>query len=231
MGGVDYITKPFFLNEVLCRVKTHITIYRNERTLAKEIAAKEQIQAELETANKKLEKLVHLDALTEVANRRHFDEHLFKEWYRLKREKLPLSLIMADVDYFKSYNDHYGHLVGDDCLKSIAQTIKPLAKRPADLVARYGGEEFGIILPNTPLKGAMDVGEKIHREIIQLAIVHEKSQVSQYVTLSLGVATMIPTHESSYKDLINMADQALFQAKKQGRNRLVRSSESKLKLI
>lgn len=218
-GGVDYIIKPFFFAEVLCRIKTHITIYRQKRSLAMEIAKKEKIQAELEQASRTLERLANLDGLTEVANRRHFDRYLATEFLRLKREKLPLSLIMIDVDDFHSYNNLYGHLEGDDCLIKIVQTMKNVLKRPADLLVRYGGEEFAVILPNTPLNGAIEVAREIQEEISNLAIIHEDSMVSEYVTLSLGIASMIPTSELSPQNLIKKADVALFQAKKQGKNR------------
>lgn len=221
MGGVDYITKPFFLPEVLCRVETHVTIYRQRKSLIREIAEKQKIQAKLEAANKELERLANIDGLTEIANRRLFDEYLSQEWHRLKREQLPLSLIMIDVDSFKLYNDTYRHLAGDNCLKNIAQTINHVVKRPADLVARYGGEEFAVILPNTPLEGAVEVAKNISTEIRQLGIIHEKSSVSEYVTLSLGIASLIPTAESSPSYLIDIADKALSQAKQEGKNRFV----------
>ncbi len=224
VGGIDYITKPFFLPEVLCRVETHLTIYRHKNILAKEITEKIKVQKQLETANQQLQKLANLDGLTNIANRRYFDEYLSKEWNRLKREKLPLSLIMIDVDYFKLYNDTYGHLAGDDCLKKIAQTMDCVVKRPADLTARYGGEEFVIVLPNTTEEGAQQIAQQIAQQLSELAIPHQNSLIAKEITLSLGIASLIPDHNLSPFDLIHLADQALFQAKKQGRNRIIVNS-------
>jgi diguanylate cyclase (GGDEF)-like protein/PAS domain S-box-containing protein len=184
-----------------------------ERTLA--LAERE---AALQQANLELERLVSIDGLTQVANRRCFDQFIAQEWQRLAREKQPLSLIFCDVDYFKLYNDHYGHQQGDDCLKKIAQAMSQVVKRPADLVARYGGEEFAIILPNTLTEGAITVAQAIQTEIQQLKLQHEHSKVSLYVTISLGIATIIPDVEQSPELLINQADTALYAAKKQGRN-------------
>jgi diguanylate cyclase (GGDEF)-like protein len=176
---------------------------------------------ELHDLNTKLHRLANLDGLTGVANRRCFDETLEHEWRRLSRDKQPLSLILGDIDYFKLYNDNYGHLPGDDCLKKVAQAISNVIHRPADLVARYGGEEFAVILPNTPTSGAIQVAEKILEEIRQLQLPHKASKVQSYVTMSLGVATMVPTLGLSETTLIDQADEFLFQAKKEGRDRVV----------
>ncbi|GAA6622168.1 diguanylate cyclase domain-containing protein [Scytonema sp. NUACC26] len=178
----------------------------------------------LHQANHELERLINLDGLTQVANRRRFDQVLELEWYRLSREQLPLSLILCDVDYFKRYNDTYGHIAGDVCLQKIAQTISDSAKRPADLVARYGGEEFAVLLPNTSLEGAMKVADLIQQQIQELYLPHIESHISQYVTLSLGVSTLVPTYEESKEILIRVADRALYEAKKRGRNRIVAES-------
>jgi diguanylate cyclase (GGDEF)-like protein len=218
IGGVDYITKPFFLPEVLCRIDTHITIYRHKKILAQEIAEKEKIQRKLEKVNQQLKKIANLDGLTEIPNRRLFDEYLAKEWQRLKREQKPLSLIMVDVDYFKAYNDNYGHLAGDDCLKQIAQALEHVIKRPADLVARYGGEEFVVVLPNTSQEGAQKIAQEIQTKMSDLAIPHKYSLISQQITLSLGISTITPHNSLSPFELVNCADQALYQAKQQGRN-------------
>lgn len=177
----------------------------------------------LKLANQKLRLLASLDGLTQVANRRRFDEYLDQEWRRMKREKMPLSLIICDVDYFKLYNDNYGHQAGDDCLKKIAQTIRQALNRPGDLVARYGGEEFAIILPNTNPEGAVTVAENIRLEVQNLHILHSQSHISEFVTISLGVASMIPQAEKSPEELISLADQALYHAKNQQRNCTVKS--------
>ncbi len=173
----------------------------------------------LRKAYVELERLAKIDSLTEVANRRYFEEYLEREWKRLAREKQPLSLILCDVDCFKFYNDFYGHQAGDHCLKEIAQAISRSARRPADLVARYGGEEFVIILPNTTLAGSLQVAHLIREEIHNLKIIHEKSTVDSFVTVSLGVASTIPHLELSILTLIRVADEALYQAKNTGRNR------------
>lgn len=175
----------------------------------------------LEKANNKLNRLAKLDGLTKVANRRQFDQQLEQEWQRLTRESQPLSLILCDIDYFKNYNDTYGHLAGDDCLQKVVHAIKKAVRRPADLVARYGGEEFAVILPNTPKSGAITVAENIRSQVHRLHICHAGSHVSPWVTLSLGIATMIPTLEEVPAKLIAQADMALYQAKTQGRDRVV----------
>lgn len=179
---------------------------------------RKQAESKLFAANQKLIILATLDDLTAVANRRYFNEHLAREWRRLKRDQTPLSLILCDVDYFKHYNDYYGHLAGDETLKQVAQAIKKVVKRPADLVARYGGEEFIILLPNTSMAGAMQVGELIRQQVEQLKIPHAQSLASNYVTLSLGISSLVPCLNDAPEVLIKMADEALYAAKRQGRN-------------
>jgi diguanylate cyclase (GGDEF)-like protein len=175
--------------------------------------------AALEKANKELHRMVLLDGLTQVANRRCLDEYLQQQWTLLTRLQQPLSLILADVDEFKRYNDRYGHLVGDDCLKQIAQAIRLALKRPTDLVARYGGEEFAIVLPLTNPDGARQVAETMASVITQLKIPHVTSPVSDRVTLSLGISSIVPQVGLSLETLIATADSALYQAKQEGRNR------------
>jgi phosphoserine phosphatase RsbU/P len=176
---------------------------------------------ELACATQLLEKLVNTDGLTQIANRRCFDNRLEQEWQRLYREKQPLTLLLFDVDYFKRYNDSYGHQLGDQCLIKLAQAVGQVVCRPADLVARYGGEEFVVILPNTDIEGAITVADRIHAAIQALNILHRASEVSDTVTISLGIALLIPTSELSPTSLIHQADQALYSAKQQGRNRSV----------
>ncbi|MEH2139676.1 diguanylate cyclase domain-containing protein [Nostoc sp.] len=185
-----------------------------ERT-AELVIAKEKV----EDANQKLEQLVNLDGLTQVANRRCFDGRLQAEWKRLAREQQPLSLILCDVDKFKLYNDYYGHLGGDDCLITIAQTMQQMVHCPGDLVARYGGEEFSVLLPNTDLLGAIKVAESIQQAIHNKAIPHAQSDIKDIVTLSLGVSSVIPTCDINPHTLILSADQALYNAKHKGRDR------------
>jgi diguanylate cyclase (GGDEF)-like protein/PAS domain S-box-containing protein len=176
---------------------------------------------QMEIANAELKRLACLDGLTQVANRRHFNEYLEREWRRMIREQNPIALILCDIDYFKLYNDTYGHLPGDSCLQQVADAIKRAVKRPADLVARYGGEEFAIVLPNTNAEGALTVAEEIRAYVAALQIVHAESKTSKYVTLSLGVAVTIPTLHGSYQELIRTADLRLYEAKSQGRDRIV----------
>jgi len=192
-------------------------------SLAKQLAIaiqQAQLFEQLESANQKLKNMAYLDFLTQVPNRRRFDEQLESEWQRLAREQKPLSLIMCDIDFFKLYNDTYGHLIGDSCLQQVAQAIERAVERPADLVARFGGEEFAIVLPYTSIQGSINVAEKIQSHIADLKIAHESSISSPYVTLSLGIACMVPVTSHSPSILVSMADQALYQAKADGRNQI-----------
>ena len=160
------------------------------------------------------------DGLTQVANRRCFDDRLQIEWQRSLRQQEPLALILLDIDYFKHYNDHYGHQMGDDCLCQIAQTATQHMKRPTDLFARYGGEEFVVLLPNTDLEGAITVAKSIQSAIQRLGIPHQTSRVSQQVTVSMGIASVLPSAKLSPDDLITLADKHLYQAKERGRNQI-----------
>lgn len=177
--------------------------------------------AELEQANQKLLRLATLDGLTKIPNRRRFDDYLAREWKRHLRKQEPLALILIDIDYFKRYNDYYGHQGGDDCLVRVAQMIAQMARCSTDLVARYGGEEFAAILPYTNTQAALMLAESMRQAIASLAIPHAQSKVSSYVSLSLGVASLIPTPEITPEDLIARADKALYAAKNQGRNQAV----------
>lgn len=228
MGAVDYITKPFQIEEVLVRVTTHLKIChltraleQKNRLLQQEIEEHRRTENALQAANQELQRLAGLDSLTQIANRRHFEEYLDTEWRRHQREEQPLGLILSDIDYFKQYNDAYGHQLGDECLQQIAQTIKRQLKRPADLVARYGGEEFVIVLPNTDAAGALSVAKQIQSSISNLKLDHAKSEVSPFITLSLGVTSQIPARNGNPKQMVAVADRGLYEAKKQGRNRAV----------
>ncbi len=170
-----------------------------------------------------LQRLSTLDGLTEIGNRRLFDQVLDNEWKRSMRDQIPISLIMLDIDFFKLYNDTYGHQGGDTCLKQLAKALKDCVQRPADLVARYGGEEFAVILPETMLPGASKLAEAICLSIENLNIEHAKNSASPYVTVSLGVATLTPKHGVLCEQIIAKADKALYQAKESGRNQVVES--------
>jgi diguanylate cyclase (GGDEF)-like protein len=179
-------------------------------------AAKQQ----LEKANQELKRLAVYDDLTAIPNRRYFNQYIQQEWRRCLRNQQSLSLILCDVDYFKNYNDYYGHQAGDECLRRVAAVISHSLKRSADLVARYGGEEFAIILPNTDAYGAYFLAERIQANLFAQAIPHEHSYSSSYLTLSLGIATAIPASPSSPEALLALADQALYDAKEHGRNQI-----------
>ena len=205
LGAVDFITKPINTTIVRARVRTHLTL---------------KLQSDL------LRSMALIDGLTGVANRRKFNEDLLADWRQCFREKKPLSLILVDVDYFKLYNDRYGHQAGDDCLKSVAQTLSETVRRPYDLVARYGGEEFACILPNTVLSGAVEIAERMQERVRALGIEHSASDVDRVVTVSLGVATLTPTRELEFQALIEAADKQLYEAKKAGRARVSSSATS-----
>jgi diguanylate cyclase (GGDEF)-like protein len=206
-GAIDYVTKPIHWPVLLQRIKRLIH--------------QSQLQQQQELLTQELQKLAIIDELTQVANRRKFEVYFDQEWRRMAREQKPLSLILCDVDFFKSYNDTYGHRVGDRCLQKVAQAIKDAAKRSVDLVSRYGGEEFAIILPNTDVAGATQVAQQICSAVTRLAIPHNSSPVSCHVTLSAGVATIIPQPSSNCEEMIIAADKALYQAKSMGRDRVL----------
>lgn len=184
-----------------------------------EVNIRKQIEQELKDANKELKLISSRDGLTGIANRRYYDEYLAIEWERMARDRKPLSLLMCDIDFFKKYNDAYGHLEGDSCLKSVAQAIDDSCKRPADLAARYGGEEFAVILPDTDIDGAELVAESIREAINTLNIEHYDSPEG-HVTLSIGASTLIPVHGGEARGLVQRADAALYRAKTMGRNRV-----------
>ena len=207
-GAVDYVTKPIAPAVVLARVKTHV---------------------ELKRLRDRLEQMSTTDGLTGIANRRGFDACFAREWQRAVRMRSPLSLIMADIDHFKTFNDRYGHAVGDACLCKVAQAVAGTAARPADLVARYGGEEFIVLLPDTDVSGAMVLAEEMRRRVAALGIVHsacDDDEVVGRVTISLGAATRVPESGDDPAGLILRADEALYWAKEHGRDRAVTRMEA-----
>lgn len=218
-GATDYITKPLNPVELLARVHLALSLRREMecRNAREKLLG---VMRQLEEANQTLLHLSFWDGVTSVANRRGFDESLDREWRRGVRYKTPLSLIMIDIDCFKAYNDNYSHMSGDDCLRRVAKVLSSKIRRPGDFVARYGGEEFVVILPATHAEGAAIVAETLRAGVEGLGIPHAYSQISDRVTISLGVASTFPKLESSPVTLITTADKALYQAKREGRNRV-----------
>ncbi len=197
VGAVDFVTHPIDPAILRLRVRNQLALkyYRDV-----------------------LERLSVVDGLTGAANRRQFDTILDREWRRAKRLGKPVSLIMFDVDHFKKFNDHYGHLKGDDCLQRLAHLLEAMIHRPGDSAARYGGEEFAIILPETENTGAAIVAERVRQGVELLDIPHEASSVAKHVTISVGVATVVPSGEDLPETLVKLADQRLYEAKRAGRN-------------
>ena len=185
-----------------------------------DISKYKQVEVALQKANHELHRLAALDGLTQIANRRRFDDRLTQEWCRGQREKSYLAVILCDIDYFKDYNDTYGHLKGDETLYAVAQAISTALKRPTDLVARYGGEEFVMILPNTDINGAERVAHEVRQAVAALGIEHRNSRADGHITLSFGGAAVIPSPALSAKELVERADQALYRAKAEGRNKV-----------
>jgi len=214
-GAADFVTKPVQWAILLQRVRRMI--------------GQAHLYQQLETANQALLQLANLDGLTQIANRRRFDQHLEQEWRRLMRWSKTdpqgplhqsLALILCDIDYFKAYNDHYGHQAGDECLQQVARILQQRIQRPADLASRYGGEEFAITLPETPLAGALQVAHDIRAAIHAAHLPHRYSGVADHITLSFGVASLIPQANQGPEALIASADRLLYRAKQQGRDRI-----------
>ncbi|OIO59111.1 MAG: diguanylate cyclase response regulator [Alphaproteobacteria bacterium CG_4_10_14_0_2_um_filter_63_37] len=207
LGAVDYIKKPFSPGIVRARVRTHLDLKR-QRDL--------------------LEKMAFIDGLTGIPNRRRFDEALHREWYRCECKNRPLSLLFVDVDFFKHYNDFYGHFLGDKCLRSVAVMLEQYVVRsPADSVARYGGEEFAVLLPETNFETAMQIAEQGRRQIETVQIEHRDSRVGPWLTVSIGVGCLVPQESLRPNDLVQLADSMMYEAKEGGRNR-VRGEHGKI---
>ena len=198
-GCVDFITKPINAQTTRNRVRAHLTLKQQSDVLRR---------------------LAWIDGLTGIANKRQFDERILQEWRRCRRSQLPLSLAAVDIDHFKTYNDTYGHLAGDDCLRSVVKAIDGCMSRPGDFVARTGGEEFVCVLPSANQQGALAIAERVGQSVRQLHIPHAVSAL-KVVTVSTGVATMAPGSEESHEQLFARADRALYQAKRAGRARVM----------
>lgn len=203
LGAIDYITKPFNLAIVKMRVHNHL---------------------ELKHARDALRRLSNIDGLTGIPNRRNFDDYLEKIWCSALRSCANISMLMIDIDFFKLYNDNYGHVAGDECLQRVAASLAADGRRPSDLIARYGGEEFVCVLPDTDAKGLASIGESMRKSVVDLEIRHGHSLASEYVTISLGGITIIPGKNTSPADMVKAADENLYRAKDGGRNLLVCSS-------
>jgi two-component system chemotaxis family response regulator WspR len=206
--------------ELTARIRYHSRAYINQKQRDEAFQALKESQERLAAANRELEKLSSLDGLTGISNRRRFDEVLDQEWRRAMRKGAILSLIILDIDFFKLYNDHYGHQGGDECLKKVAKALEGSLHRSTDMVARYGGEEFVAILPEIDAAGAMTVAETMRTRIQDQQIAHAKSKVSEFVSISIGVASMVPNAEIPAGSLVAAADLALYKAKEEGRNRV-----------
>ncbi len=198
-GAIDYITKPINAAIVRSRINNHL---------------------ELKQTRDLLQQQACMDSLTGIANRRSFENFALKSWRNMQREEKYLSVIMIDIDYFKPFNDFYGHQGGDDCLRKVAGIMQDIVARPSDLLARYGGEEFVCILPSTDREGADFLAESLRAAVENAALPHEQSTVSGVVTISVGVASTIPNDTQELEDFINAADEALYRAKKSGRNQV-----------
>lgn len=222
-GASDYLVKLPDQIELIARIRAHARNYimQTERDAA--FFALREMKKQLEASNRKLQKLSMLDGLTGIANRRHFDASLEEALESAIAKESPVSLILIDIDYFKRYNDNYGHQGGDDCLIRVAKTLSHECKNADDLAARYGGEEFVILLPDTNAEQACTVAERIRRAVQDMCIEHKASDVAKCVTLSLGVSTSLPGEKLKAQQLIERADKALYRAKESGRNQSVKA--------
>jgi two-component system chemotaxis family response regulator WspR len=222
-GANDYLVKLPDTIELLARVRYHTQAFIHREQRDEAFRALRQSQQKLLESNFELQRLMNMDGLTGLNNRRRFDEYAATEWRRALREGSPFSVLLADVDEFKAYNDTYGHLAGDEALKRIAGVIHARCGRPADLAARFGGEEFAVVLPGTGADGATHVAEAMRLGVFELQLPHAASKLGDRVTLSVGIATAVPREPAPrvFLDLLNRADEALYEAKKSGRNRII----------
>ncbi len=224
-GAVDYLLKPLDSHVLLSKVKIFLELHRQRllleektRQLDAKVVELETLKQELEASNAKLKRLSWVDGLTDLPNRRFFDQALATEWQRSMRSQTPMTIILADIDHFKAFNDSYGHVLGDACLKQVGQRLKGTLFREIDIIARYGGEEFVAILPDTALEGGKQVAQRMLKGVLGLELEHQTSPTAGVVTVSLGVATTIPSTHGSPTRLIQDADRALYLSKASGRN-------------
>ncbi len=209
-------TTFLFVSWVISRMRysNYIEDFEYTKIIQEKNDELEKVNRELEEANRILEKLSQTDSITGIYNRFVFDRTMLTEWDRCRRHSIPLSLMMIDIDFFKSFNDNYGHQAGDDCIRDVARLLRASAQRSSDIVARYGGDEFAIILPHLEKEEACQFAEKIRKRVLELAVPHEYSTVSPYLTISVGVHTIVPSDQSSIEEFIKTADEALYEAKK-----------------
>ncbi len=219
-GATDYVTKPIHWPVLCQRVRRLLKAYWETVQLQAQIERERALTLQLEAANRELTRLATSDGLTGLANRRYFDEVLDREWRRAMREHQPFSLLLCDVDFFKAYNDTYGHLMGDHCLESVAKILAQSVHRSADLAARYGGEEFAIIMPNTPIAGSRQIANRIQQQLAYAAIPHVASSASSVVTLSIGLICVVPEQGCTPTAALTKVDQMLYRAKEAGRNQI-----------
>ncbi|MEG0861765.1 MAG: PleD family two-component system response regulator [Pseudomonas sp.] len=219
-GANDYLVKLPDNIELVARIRYHSRSYLTLLQRDEAYRALRVSQQQLLDTNLVLQRLMNSDGLTGLSNRRHFDEYLELEWRRAMREQAQLSLLMIDVDYFKAFNDTFGHLAGDEALRKVADAIRGSCARPSDLPARYGGEEFALVLPNTSPGGARLVAEKLRQSVVAMNIAHDMPQPSSSLTVSIGLATLTPGIGSHCRQLISAADKGLYLAKNNGRNQV-----------
>lgn len=220
-GANDYLVKLPDNIELIARIRYHSKSYLNQVQRDQAYRALRYSQQQLQEKNLELLRLSNQDGLTGLSNRRYFDEYIDTQWKLAIRDQSPVSLLMIDVDNFKQYNDTYGHLAGDEVLKRVAMVMRQHFLRPTDLSARFGGEEFAVILPATPFAALQLLGENMRKGVEGLCILHKTSPVSEYITVSVGGSSMIPQSTDSFLSLIDLADEAMYEAKELGKNQIV----------
>lgn len=223
-GASDYLVKLPDEIELIARIRSHAKNYILQKERDSAFYALRQLKKQLEESNKKLHKLSMLDGLTGIANRRHFDKQLQADIANAQANQTPISLVLIDIDYFKNYNDNYGHQQGDDCLKIVASLLANACQSPVDMAARYGGEEFVALLPGTNEKSALKVANRFQSLLKDANLEHSHSSVGHYVTSSIGIATHNEGDNYQLKDLIEQSDKALYRAKESGRNQIMLAS-------
>lgn len=220
-GAIDYLVKLPDQIELVARIRAHSKGYLSQLERDEAYRELRKLKQDLERSNAQLKHLSSIDGLTGVANRRYFDERLAEEVQRGLRGRSGLAVVLLDIDYFKPYNDNYGHQMGDTCLREVAQALSHSLRRPSDFIARYGGEEFVAILPGTDIDGARIVAETLRAAVDVLELTHEHSKMSDHVTVSVGYAALVPLSMEDGALLVSAADQGLYDAKRAGKNRIM----------